>query len=389
MQSAARLTKIPSDPFARLRQKVARMTGAGVDVINLAVGDPVEPTPDVIIRELARAALDPGNHRYPTNEVHGTRGFQAAVARWYQKRYGVAVDPDMEIVALFGSKEGCLHFALAQVNPGDTVLMTDPGYPAYNASVVIAGGEPVKVAIQAEHGYRPALRDISPDLARRATAMFVNYPNNPTGAVATIAFLNELVDFARSYDIAICYDNPFIEVVFDGEKPLSFLSVPGAKDVGVELSSLSKSFNMTGWRIGMALGNPDIIAAITKVKASTDSGIFNAIQYAAIAAFTHCEGHLPRMQQIYARRRNLVIATLQQTGIECASPKGTFYLWAPTPNGMTSIEFADLLLDEARVIVAPGRAYGEYGEGFFRISLTVPDARLRQAMDRLRHSLRA
>jgi LL-diaminopimelate aminotransferase len=265
--------------------------------------------------------------------------------------------------------------------------MTDPGYPPYRASILFAGGEPVNVAIRPEHGYRPVLRDIPSDLARRATAMFLNYPNNPTGAVATTAFLKELVDFARNYDIAVCYDNPYIEVVFDGEEPRSFLSVPGAKDVGIELSSLSKSFNMTGWRIGMALGNPDLIAAISKVKENTDSGIFNAIQYAGIAAFTHCEAHLPRMRQIYARRRNLVVATLRQLGIEYSAPKGTFYLWVPTPNGMSSHDLADLLLDKARVVVAPGRGYGEFGEGFFRISLTVPDAQLGEAMERLRQTL--
>jgi LL-diaminopimelate aminotransferase len=265
--------------------------------------------------------------------------------------------------------------------------MTDPGYPAYRASILIAGGEPVNVPIRPEHGYLPALRDVPTDVARRSTAMFLNYPNNPTGAVATPTFLRELVEFARSHDIAVCYDNPYSEIVFDGEKPLSFLSVPGAKEVGVELNSLSKPFNMTGWRIGMALGNRDLIAAISKVKENTDSGVFNAIQYAAIAAFTHCEGQIQHMLQIYARRRDLVVATLRQVGIEYTPPKGTFYLWVPTPNGMSSLEFADLLLDKARVVVAPGRGYGEYGEGFFRISLTVADARLEEAMERMRGAL--
>ncbi len=233
MQSAERLRTIPPYLFTELRQKIAETRAAGIDVISLAVGDPVEPTPEEIIRELARAAYDPANHQYPTDAENGMRSFREAVGRWYAARYGVTVDPQTEIVALIGSKEGCHHFALARVNPGDPVLMTDPGYPAYRASILIAGGEPVNVAIRPEHGYQPVLRDIPSDLARRATAMFLNYPNNPTGAVATTAFLKELVDFARSYAIAVCYDNPYIEVVFDGAEPLSFLSVPGAKDVGV------------------------------------------------------------------------------------------------------------------------------------------------------------
>lgn len=387
MEAADRLKKIPPYLFMELRQKIGKAKAAGIDVISLAIGDPVEPTPDEVVQELARAAHDPANHQYPTDEEKGMLSFREAVARWYLKRYGVTADAQTEILALIGSKEGCHHFALARVNPGDPVLMTDPGYPAYRASILIAGGEPVNVPIRPECGYLPALRDIPTEVARRATAMFLNYPNNPTGAVATTAFLRELVEFARGHDIAVCYDNPYSEIVFDGEKPLSFLSVPGAKDVGVELNSLSKPFNMTGWRIGMALGNRDLIAAISKVKENTDSGVFNAIQYAAIAALTRCEGSIQHMLQIYARRRDLVVATLRQVGIEYTPPKGTFYLWVPTPNAMSSLEFADFLLEKARVVVAPGRGYGEHGEGFFRISLTVQDARLEEAMERMREAL--
>lgn len=387
MESAERLKKIPPYLFMELRQKIGRAKAAGKDVISLAIGDPVEPTPDEVIEELARAARDPANHQYPTDEEKGMLGFRESVARWYAKRYGVTVDPRTEVLGLIGSKEGCHHFALARVNPGDVVLMTDPGYPAYRASILIAGGEPVNVPIRPENGYLPVLRDIPSDVAKRATAMFLNYPNNPTGAVATPAFLRELVEFARSHDIAICYDNPYIDMVFDGEQPLSFLSVPGARDVGIELNSLSKPFNMTGWRIGMALGNPDLIAAISKVKENTDSGVFNAIQYAAIAAFSRCEYTIEKMLQIYSRRRDLVVATLRQVGIEYTPARGTFYLWVPTPNGMSSLEFADRLLEKANVVVAPGRGYGEYGEGFFRMSLTVPDHRLEEAMDRVRGAL--
>jgi LL-diaminopimelate aminotransferase len=384
MKSADRLQKIPPYLFMELRKKIARARAEGVDVISLAIGDPVEPTPKVVIEELARTAHDPANHRYPTDEEKGMLAFREAVARWYAKRYGVELEPETEVLGLIGSKEGCHHFVLGRVNPGETVLMTDPGYPAYRASILLAGGEPVAVPIRAENGYLPALRDVPSEVARRASAMFLNYPNNPTGATATPAFLRELVEFARTYEIAVCYDNPYIEIVFDGEKPLSFLSVAGAKDVGVELNSLSKPFNMTGWRIGMAAGNRDLIAAISKVKENTDSGIFNAVQYAGITALSRCEDDLARMLQIYARRRSLVLATLRQIGIGHTPALGTFYLWVPTPKGMSSLACADLLLERAHVVVAPGLGYGENGEGYVRFSLTVPDARLEEAMERLR-----
>jgi LL-diaminopimelate aminotransferase len=387
MQTADRLKKIPPYLFMELRNKIAQARAAGVDVISLAIGDPVEPTPEPVIDELARSARDPANHRYPTDEEKGMLAFRQAVAKWYADRYRVQLDPASEVLALIGSKEGCHHFALARVNPGDAVLMTDPGYPAYRASILIAGGEPVNVPIRAEHGYLPKLADIPSELARRATAMFLNYPNNPTGATATTAFLHDLVAFARHHDIAICYDNPYIEVVFDGEKPLSFLSVHGAKDVGVELNSLSKPFNMTGWRLGMAVGNKDLIAAISQVKENTDSGVFNAIQYAGITALSRCAENLGRMLSIYATRRALVLQTLADIGIRFQPPRGTFYLWVPTPKGMSSIEFATLLFEKAHIVVAAGTAYGQYGEGFVRFSLTVADDRLREAMERLRRAL--
>jgi LL-diaminopimelate aminotransferase len=255
MESAERLKKIPPYLFMELRQKIGKAKAAGVDVISLAIGDPVEPTPEAVIHELARAAHDPANHQYPTDEEKGMLSFREAVARWYAKRYGVTVDPQKEVLALIGSKEGCHHFALARVNPGDVVLMTDPGYPAYRASILIAGGEPVNVPIRPEQGYRPVLRDIPSDVARRASAMFLNYPNNPTGGVATTAFLKELVEFARSYDIAISYDNPYTEIVFDGETPLSFVGT-GREGRRRRANSLSKPFNMTGWRIGMGARQP-------------------------------------------------------------------------------------------------------------------------------------
>jgi LL-diaminopimelate aminotransferase len=383
LQTAARLAKIPPYLFMELRKKIARAKADGVDVISLAIGDPVEPTPDSIIDELCRQARDPENHRYPTDEEKGMFAFRKEVARWYQTRYGVTLDPATEILGLIGSKEGCHHFVLARINPGDVVLMTDPGYPAYRASILMGGGIPYNVPIRPENAYLPVFDEIPAEIVKKARGMFLNYPNNPTGACATREFFGRLVAFAKANDIAVCYDNPYSEVVFEGQERLSFLSADGAKEVGVELNSLSKPYNMTGWRIGMAVGNPELIAAISKVKENTDSGIFNAVQYAGIQALRHETSNIDRMLAIYARRRKKVLATLARIGIDFNPPKGTFYLWVPMPKGMGSIEFTNRLFEKAAVVVAAGTAYGQYGEGFIRISLTVPDARLEEALARI------
>ena len=383
LQIADRLTKIPPYLFMELRKKIAKARADGVDVISLAIGDPVDPTPDSIIDELCRTARDPENHRYPTDEEKGMFAFRQEVARWYETRYGVTLDPATEILGLIGSKEGCHHFVMARVNPGDIVLMTDPGYPAYRASILMGEGIPYNVPIRPENDYLPIFEEIPADIRKRATGMFLNYPNNPTGACATREFFDRLVAFAKANDIAICYDNPYSEVVFDGQERLSFLSAKGAKEVGVELNSLSKPYNMTGWRIGMAVGNPELIAAISKVKENTDSGIFNAIQYAGIQALREESGNIDHMMKIYGRRRERVLTTLKKIGIDFNPPKGTFYLWVPTPKGMGSLEFTNKLFEKASVVVASGTAYGQYGEGFIRISLTVPDDRLEEALKRI------
>ncbi|MCZ6677678.1 MAG: LL-diaminopimelate aminotransferase [Candidatus Poribacteria bacterium] len=388
MQIANRLKRIPPYLFIELRNKINQAVADGIDVISLAIGDPVEPTPQPVIDELSRSAADLANHRYPTDEEKGMFAFRKAVADWYAQRYNVELDPEDEVLGLIGSKEGCHHFILAVVNPGETVLMTDPGYPAYRASIFMAGGEPYNVPIMADNGFLPKLADIPSNVAKQATAMFLNYPNNPTGATATPEFFAEVVEFARTYDIAVCHDNPYSEIVFDGEKPLSFLSTPGAKEVGVELNSLSKPFNMTGWRIGMAMGNADLITGIAKVKGNTDSGIFNAIQYAGIAALTQCQDNIGEMLEIYARRRQKILDTFKGLGWEnYVPPRGTFYLWLPTPKGMNSIDFATLMFEKAGIMIAPGAAYGEYGEGYFRLVLTVPDQRLDEALDRIKNAL--
>ena len=383
MQTAERLKKIPPYLFMELRKKINKAKADGVDVISLAIGDPVEATPAPVIDELCRTAKDPLNHRYPTDEEKGMLAFRREVARWYAARYGVWLDPEKEILGLIGSKEGCHHFVLARVNPGETVLMTDPGYPAYRSSILIGQGVPYNVPILPENQYLPVFEDIPSEVAKKASAMFLNYPNNPTGACATPDFLNKLVDFARAYDIAICYDNPYAEIVFSGQERISFLQAEGAKEVGIELNSLSKPFNMCGWRLGMACGNPDLIAAISKVKENTDSGIFNAVQYAGIAALAGQAGFIDEMLSVYGRRRELVLATLKKIGIDFDPPKGTFYLWVPAPKGMTSLDFTNRLFDKTAVVVAAGTAYGQYGEGFVRISLTVPDDRLKEAMARI------
>lgn len=387
MQIADRLKKIPPYLFMELRNKIAKARAEGIDVISLAIGDPVDPTPKPVIDELCKEAYNPVNHRYPTDEEKGMLAFRQAVADWYGKRYGVELNPQNEVLALIGSKEGCHHFVLAMVNPGDLVLMTDPGYPAYRASILMAGGEPYNIPLKAENGFLPRFEDIPSEIARRATAMFLNYPNNPTGAVANLRFFGQAVEFARSHGIAVCHDNPYSEIVFEGEKPLSFLAAPGAKEVGIELNSLSKPFNMTGWRIGMALGNPDLIGGISKVKENTDSGVFNAIQYAGIKALKECQDDIPRMIEIYAHRRKLVVNAFRELGWDFHPPKGTFYLWLPTPKGMSSLDFTTQLFEKARVVVAAGNAYGQYGEGYIRISLTIPDDRLTEAMQRIRKAL--
>ena len=383
MQAAQRLSKIPPYLFMELRKKINKAKAEGVDVISLAIGDPVESTPVSIIEELCKRTYDPENHRYPTDEEKGMLSFRREVARWYAERYGVSLDPESEILGLIGSKEGCHHFVLARVNPGETVLMTDPGYPAYRSSILMGGGEPYNVPILPANNYLPVLADIPTEVAKKATAIFLNYPNNPTGACATLPFLNELVAFARQYEIAVCYDNPYSEILFDRQERISFLMAEGAKDVGIELSSLSKPFNMCGWRLGMACGNRDLIAAISKVKENTDSGIFNPIQYAGIHALQNEAGSVDRMIAIYGKRRQRVLDTLKKIGILFDPPKGTFYLWVPVPEGMTSLEFTNRLFDKTAVVVAAGTAYGQYGEGFVRFSLTVPDARLEEAMQRI------
>lgn len=388
MEIADRLKKIPPYLFIELRNKINRAREKGIDVISLAIGDPVDPTPQPVIDELCRKSADPENHRYPIDEEKGMLAFRQAVSRWYEERYGVSPDSEKEVLALIGSKEGCHHFVLSVVNPGEIVLMTDPGYPAYKASILIAGGEPYCVPLKKEDGFLPRFEEIPADVAKRARAMFLNYPNNPTGAVANPGFFKELVAFAKDNDILVCHDNPYSDIVFDGEVPRSFLSAEGAMDLGVELNSLSKPFNMTGWRIGMAVGNPDLIQAMAKVKGNTDSGVFNAIQYAGITALTSCKDNIRDMLAIYEKRRRAVLDCFNALGWDFNPSPGTFYIWLPVPEGWSSIDFTTALFDRASVVVTSGSAYGDYGEGYIRISLTIEDERLEEALRRIRESMK-
>ncbi len=382
MRLADRLGKNVPYLAMQLRKKINAAKAKGIDVISLAVGDPFEPTPELIIQELIYQAQKPENHHYPDDE-RGLPAFRNTIANWYSQNYNVKLNADEEVLALIGSKEGCFHFAQAIVNPGDIVLMTDPGYPAYKASICLSGGEPYYVPITEQTDFLPVLEDIPSDVAKKAVAFYLNYPNNPTGAVANRKFFQDVVAFAKEYDIAICHDNAYSEIVFEGTEKLSFLEIEGAKDIGIELNSLSKAFNMTGWRIGVAVGNKELISGMSKVKENVDAGIFYPIQYAAIAALTKCQDNIPKMLKIHSRRKKIVVDTFNSKGWNYTLPKGTIYLWMPTPAGVSSVDFATKIFEEAAVVITPGTAYGEHGEGYFRVSPTLSDERLIEAMKRI------
>ena len=383
---SGRLQQIPPYLFAEISKRVEKAKKSGVDVISLGIGDPDLPTPNHIIAGLEKAAHDPKNHQYPDYE--GLCSFREAVAAWYKRRHNVSLDPVSEVLALIGSKEGSLHLSLAFVNPGDYALVPNPCYTPYRTGTILANGLVYDLPLLEANGFLPQLDRIPKDIVRKAKILYLSYPNNPTTAVAGREFYKSVIDFARDNRVIVCSDNPYSEIAFDGYRPLSFLEIPGAKDVGVEFNSLSKPYNMTGWRIGMAVGNPEVVSAMATVKNNVDSGVFNAVQYAAIAALESPDSLIDGLNAIYQKRRDLVHETLAEVGIRAAKPKATFYMWCRVPEGYTSASFATLLLEKAGVVVTPGAAYGSYGEGYFRISLTVPDARLADAMDRIRKAMK-
>ncbi len=381
MRTAKRIENLPPYLFVEISRKIAEKRAQGEDVINLGIGDPDIPTPSHVIERLCQAAQDPQNHRYPESE--GLPEFRNNIAQWYKGRFGVTLDPDREVLPLIGAKDGIGHIALCFIDPGDIALVPDPGYPVYSIGTMFAGGSSYYMPLIEDNDFLPDLDSIPADIARKAKVLWINYPNNPTAAVAELEYFERVVAFANKYDIAVCHDGPYTEVAFDGYRPVSFLEVAGAKDVGVEIHSLSKSYNMTGWRVGMAVGNAGIIDALRRVKSNLDSGIPQAIQYAAMEALTGSQDCVTEHNEIYQRRRDRLLQTLNQIGLKAKPPRASLYIWARVPDGYNSIEFATTLLDEAGVVVTPGVGYGKHGEGYIRLSLTIPDERLEEAMVRL------
>jgi len=385
MQEARRIRELPPYLFARIEKKIEEARERGVDIISLGIGDPDMPTPAHVIEKLVEQAHNPENHRYPTSV--GMLSFRQAVADWYRKLYNVDLDPRREVVTLIGSKEGIAHISFCYVDPGDINLVPDPGYPVYNIGTLLAGGESYFMPLTAANGFLPDLRDIPSDVARRAKLMFINYPNNPTGAVADLKFFQEVVEFAKNYDLIVCHDAAYSEITYDGYRAPSFLQAPGAKDVGIEFNSVSKPYNMTGWRLGWACGRADVIEALGRLKSNIDSGVFQAVQYAGIAALTGPQEGLDEVRRIYQERRDIIVDGLNSLGWQLGKPKATFYVWAPVPRGYTSAEFAEMVLEKAGVIITPGNGYGSYGEGYFRIALTISKERMQEAIERLRRAL--
>ena len=381
MRIAKRIDAVPPYLFVEISRKIAEKRAMGEDVISFAIGDPDLPTPPHILDRIIKETRVPANHRYP--ESDGLPELRQAIARWYQERFGVDLDPDKEVVPLIGSKEGIGHVALCLIDPGDIALVPDPAYPVYSMGTLFAGGESYPVPLMEENGYLPELEDIPANVLDRAKVLWVNYPNNPTGAVADLDFYRNVAEFARKHDIAVCNDAPYSEVAFDGYKPTSFLEAEEAKDVGIEFHSFSKTYNMTGWRIGMAVGNPDLIKALTTVKSNLDSGIPQAIQYAAIEALAGSQSCIQENAATYQQRRDRLVQGLARLGLRVQPPKASFYLWARVPEGYTSVQYAAKLLDEVSVVVTPGVGYGQQGEGYIRLSLTIPDDRIDEALDRI------
>lgn len=379
------MQSLPPYLFARIEQKIAEAKAKGIDIINLGIGDPDQPTPKHIIDRMARSIYDSANHQYPTSV--GLLEYRQAIANWYRSRFGVELDPKTEVVSLLGSKEGIAHISFAYLNKGDITLVPDPGYPVYGIGNLLAGGESYIMPLLEENGFLPVLEDIPSDIARKAKLMFINYPNNPTGAIANLDFFSKVVDFARSYDILVCHDGPYSEIAYDGLKPPSFLEAPGAKEVGIEFHSLSKTYNMTGWRIGWAAGNRDAIEVLGRIKSNIDSGVFQAIQYAGIEALEGPQDCVAEMRRIYQERRDIAIAGFERLGWKVKPPQGSIYFWVPVPQGHTSASFAELILEKAGVIITPGNGYGQYGEGYFRIALTVDKTRMVEAFDRIEKAI--
>jgi LL-diaminopimelate aminotransferase len=387
MEVSRRLQSIPPYVFAAIDKKRQAAVARGVDVINLGIGDPDQPTPKHIVDAMHEAIDKPINHHYPP--FGGTKEYKQAAAQWCEKRFGVKVNPDDEVTSLIGSKEGLHHTILAFIDAGDVALIPDPCYPVYGTSTILAGGTPHFMPLKKENNFLPDFTKIPDDIARRAKLMLLNYPNNPTAGIANLDFFKEAIEFAKKYDLLLCHDLSYPEMTFDGYVAPSILQVPGAKDVTMELHTLSKSYNMTGWRIGFAIGNSKAVKALAQLKSNIDTDVFKAVQVAAIAAFTGPTDHIQYCNKLYVERRDLAVKALTSLGWKVTPQKATFYMWLPVPEGLTSAEFSEMMLDKAGIVVPPGSAYGPSGEGYFRLSLCTDKERLQEAFDRMeKHAIK-
>jgi len=381
MQVSRRVDHLPPYLFVEINKKIAEKRAKGEDVVSFAIGDPDIPTPSHVIDRLCQAAQDPVNHRYPESE--GLPELREAMAQWYKQRFDVSLDAASEVLPLIGSKEGIAHIALCFIDYQDAALVPDPGYPVYSISTMLAGGRPYYMPLTERNGFLPDFKRVPAHILERARLLWINYPNNPTGAVADLDFFNRVAEFARQHNLAVCHDGPYSEVAFDDYRPVSFMQAEGAREVGVEFHSLSKSYNMTGWRIGMVVGNAKIVDALKRVKSNLDSGIPQAIQYAAIAALSGPQDCIEEHNAVYQRRRDLIVDMLNSIGVEARPPKASLYIWAKVPEGYSSVEFATDLLEKVGVVVTPGVGYGKKGEGYVRLSLTIPDVILVKGLSRL------
>jgi LL-diaminopimelate aminotransferase len=381
-QLAQRLASLPPYLFAAIDKAKEEVRAKGLDIISLGIGDPDLPTPDFIIDALCAAARKPENHQYPS--YVGLLSFRQAVADWYLRRFGVTLDPQNEVVSLIGSKEGIAHFPLAFVNPGDLVLIATPNYPVYGVTTEFVGGIPMYLPLTDENDFLPDLDAISSDTWKRAKAIYVNYPNNPTAAMAPRSFYEKLIQKALEFNVIVVHDAAYTEMYFnEANKPLSILEIPGGRDVAIEFHSLSKTYNMTGWRIGMAVGNASLVKGLGKVKENVDSGIFQAVQEAGIVALNQGDAYAAELRKIYRERRDVVIEALKKAGISCRIPEATFYIWSKVPGGVSSQDFVTNVLKKTGVVTTPGNGFGVPGEGYFRISLTVNTDRLKEAVLRI------
>ncbi len=383
MKPSKRLERIPPYAFAELERKIAAKRAAGVDVISLGIGDPDRPTPPLIVEAMQEAVSEPETHKYPSNR--GREDFRAAVRDFYERRFDVVLDPEREIIPALGAKEAIFNLNLAFLDPGDYALAADPGYPVYTSGPWLAGAEPVLMALQPELGFVPDLGAIEEDIARTAKLMYLSYPNNPTGAVVPDGFFERVVEFARAYEILVVHDNAYSEISYDGYRAPSFLATKGAGEVGIEVFSLSKGYNMTGWRCAVVVGNAEALHTYWRLKTNIDSGLFGAVQLAAVAALSpEADAEVHAMSELYVRRRDLVCDALREIGVDVRPPHSTIYVWAPVPEGFaSSVAYCEHVLERAAVVLSPGSIYGPAGEGWFRISLTTPDERLLEAVNRL------